>query len=132
MPIHDPHALAARFRALEIEPASFTHEMHVAVAWVLLQRKPFLEAASQCAETIRAMAVRAGAGEKFNETITVAFMALVAEHMARSKAKTWPAFIAENPELLDKKLLARWYDVERLNSPLARKSFLMPSARPAA
>jgi hypothetical protein len=121
-----PDALVERFLAREIPPREFTHEMHVAVGWALLRRMPYPEALAAYAATIRAMAESVGAAEKFNITITAAFLALIAEHLAEDDALAWPAFIAANPALLDKSLLARWYSPERLRSPLARATFVMP------
>jgi hypothetical protein len=122
----DPDALVERFLAREVPPRDFTHEMHVAVGWALLRRMSYPEALAVCAATIKAMAESVGAAEKFNTTITAAFLALIAEHMAEGGARTWPDFIAANPALLDKAVITRWYSPERLSSPLARATFVMP------
>jgi hypothetical protein len=122
-------ALVERFLAGDIAARDFTHDMHVKVAWALLKRMPFLEALERCAATIKAMAVREGAPHKFNTTITIAYMSLIDEHMREAPYETWEAFIAANPALMDKALLGRWYGRERLHSPEARASFVMPQAR---
>ncbi len=43
---------------------------------------------------------------------------------------TFEAWLAKHPELLDRSLLQRWYRPERLNSPAARRSFLLPDPIP--
>lgn len=127
MQSHEDEAFVERFLNREIAARDFTHEMHVRAGWALLNRMSYLEAVERCASTIRSMAEREGAGQKFNMTITVAFLALIAEHIAATpSAKTWPDFIAANRALLDKKLLTRWYEPERLKSAAARSGFLMP------
>jgi hypothetical protein len=41
------------------------------------------------------------------------------------------AFLAENPDLLDSRAIAAYYDVPAiLASPVARAVFVLPSARP--
>lgn len=125
----ESNELVERFLAREITARDFKHDMHVAVAWSLLRRLPFADALAQCASTIKFMAEREGAPEKFNTTITVAYMGLIGEHMSAHPKATWDEFISANRQLLDKSLLGRWYPRERLHSPLARETFLLPGLR---
>jgi len=128
MPNPKSEARVDRFLAGMIPARDFDHAMHVEVAWALLNRYPFVEALARCTAAIKAMAERAGAADKFNLTITAAFMALIDEHRRAHPHADWTYFIAANPDLLDKKLLARWYTPERLRSAQARETFLMPAA----
>ena len=111
-----------------IEHARFDHAGHVKAAFTLLRDKPFLEAAEIYCEDIRKRAGEAGHPEKFNLTITLAFLSLIAEHIADDPDTDWESFIARNPVLLDKTLLTRWYTADRLWSDAARRTFLMPEA----
>ena len=63
---------------------------------------------------------------KFNATITLAFMSLIAERMATTQYVDYDDFITSNPDLLSKDVLEQWYSPERLSSILARSIFLMP------
>jgi hypothetical protein len=119
--------LVERFLNREIAATDFTHEMHVRVGWALLHRMPYHEALARIAATIKFMAEREGHPQKFNTTITAAFLALIAEHVAEHKEASWQDFIAANPALTDKQVLTRWYPIERLHSPAARETFLMPA-----
>ncbi|MEM7225782.1 MAG: hypothetical protein AAF495_22580 [Pseudomonadota bacterium] len=119
----DP-AFAARLAAGE----GFSHRDHIAVATELLAAHDFLEAAQRYSAGIRAIAAEAGQPEKFNTTITLAFLSLIAEHMASGPYEDAEDFIDRNPELLARGLLEAWYPAERLASPLARELFLMPAA----
>lgn len=123
-------ALLGRFEALEIDPGEFGHREHVAAACAMLRRYPFVEAAARYARTIRTMAERAGASQKFNVTVTLAFMDIIAERIQRGGFADCESFLARNPDLLDKNLLGQWYSPERLRSPQARSAFLMPDLRP--
>lgn len=121
----DP-TLTDRFERGEIVPTSFGHLDHVRVAFEMLERYEFVEACSRYARTIRKMARDAGAYEKYNTTITIAFMSLVAERKARNPGGDIAVFMADNPDLLDKKILGSWYSFERMTSAVARQQFLMP------
>ncbi len=116
----------ARFEAGAIDPAGFRHRDHVRLGFEMLRRHSFTEAAARFAAGLKAMTARIGRPEAYHETITVAFLALIAERM-EGHAR-FDAFIAANPDLLDKAVLGAWYPPERLSSPLARRSFVLPPA----
>ena len=125
------HDLAAR-RTLDalvdgsLAPETFTHADHFAVAFEALRRHPFAEAHALVANGIRALATRAGAPEKFNATITFAYMSAIAERMASTPTEDFEGFLAANDDLLERTFLASRYSPERLASPLARTTPLLP------
>jgi hypothetical protein len=110
----------------ELEPAGFTHREHVRMARELLTRHDFTEAALHSSAALRLMTARAGRPEAFNQTVTIAFLALIAQRMEESPACDFAAFAQANPDLLERTLLSRWYRPERLASALARRTFLLP------
>lgn len=114
------------FEAHAIDNTTFGHAEHVQVAYDLLRKYDFIDAAAIYAKGIRTLAAKAGTPDKFNLTITYAFMSLIAERLASSKTSAFEAFIAENPDLMAKTALSQWYPQERLNSALARRIFLLP------
>lgn len=115
-----------RFEAGEIEPACFTHRAHVQMGFELARRAPFTEAADRFARALRRMVAAAGQPEKYHDTITVAFMALIAERLGEDHDQDFDAFAAANPDLFDAGVLERWYGRERLFSPQARRAFVLP------
>jgi hypothetical protein len=115
------------FESSTFDPAKFDHAAHVEMAFALLQKTTFLDAAQRYSETIAALARRVGKPEKYNLTITVAFLSVIAERITRMPGVSWTQFIDANPDLLDSSLLERWYDRDRLADPLARGIFLMPA-----
>ncbi len=121
-------ALTRSFETGTLDPAGFKHTDHVAVAYEMLGAYEFLEACSKYAANIRALAEKAGAPMKFNATITLAFMSLIAERMAARDYETYEDFISENGDLRSKTVLERWYSPERLNCDTARAVFLLPDA----
>lgn len=110
-----------------IAPEAFGHAQHVEAAYALLQHNPFLEAAVLYIGGLEKLAAAAGAPKKFNMTITLAYLGLIAERIESDQYADWESFIANNKDLLDKKLLLRWYNPDRLWSDAARRSFIMPS-----
>ena len=113
----------------EISGADFRHADHVRMGFEILRRHDFLGAAKAYSAALKDMATRAGNPGAYHETITVAFLALIAERLAAGPFETFEAFAAANSDLLDKTALMRWYDVDQLNGPLARVTFVLP-ARP--
>ncbi len=123
----DVIAELAHFQAGAFDPAAFPHRDHVRIGFELLRRHVFTDAAHRFATGLRAMATNAGRPEVYHDTITVAFLALIAE---RNGAEAYPdsaAFEHANPDLLHKHALLQWYDSERLMSPLARRTFVLPT-----
>ncbi|WP_108860056.1 hypothetical protein [Ruegeria sp. Alg231-54] len=118
--------ITSAFEAHAIDNTTFGHAEHVQVAYDLLRKYDFIDAAAIYAKGIRTLAAKAGAQDKFNLTITYAFMSLIAERLASSQSSAFEAFIAENPDLMAKTALSQWYPQERLNSALARRIFLLP------
>ena len=118
--------LVRRFEAGDIDPAAFRHAEHVHVAFGLLKKYDFLDATVIYAKGIRTLATKAGAPQKFNLTITCAFMSLIAERMAGNPCDDTETFARDNPDLMSKTALAPLYASDRLHSDIARRVFLMP------
>ena len=118
--------LARSFEARELDPGAFPHRDHVGVAYEMLRSYDFMEASARYAEGLRVLAARAGAPDKFNATITLAFLSLIAERMRTTEHADYDGFIVRNPDLLSKDVLQKWYAPARLRSDLARSVFLLP------
>jgi hypothetical protein len=117
-------------RALEsctLSPAEFGHQGHVRAAFLCLQQGEFAEALQRVRRAIRNFATHHGSPERYHETMTVAFVALIQERMFESGVRGgWPEFAGENPQLLDAGVLGQFYTRAELESPLARSVFLLP------
>jgi hypothetical protein len=121
--------LLQQFERGEVDPQRFDHRAHVAVAVALLRRVPYLEAVDRYVAGIQRLADAAGVPHKFNMTITVAFMSIIAERLERSPDVSEAEFLELNADLLAPNFLAQWYDPARLSSAAARRMFLMPEIR---
>ncbi len=114
-----------------VDSATFRHADHVRVAFEIMRRHNFPDAAQAFCASLKLIAARAGNAAAYHETITLAFLSLVAERMNGKTYASFAAFSKDNPDLMDKCVLTRWYDPRRLNSPLARATFILPQARGA-
>ena len=126
----DDAELVARFEALAIAPAAFRHREHVRLAYAMLRGADFGEAAVRIRRALRRFAEAAGAAAKYHETLTWAYLALVAQRMAEDPAATSShELLARHPDLADHRggAVARYYDVAAITaSPLARAVFVLP------
>ncbi|HEX7281387.1 MAG TPA: hypothetical protein VF239_04970 [Vicinamibacterales bacterium] len=120
--------LLARFVDSTLPADQFHHEQHVQVAWLFVRRYGMPDALGAFTVAIKRFAAAKGAHALYHETITWAFLLLIAERQARSGAATWEEFAAAHPDLLVWKpsVLDRYYSKELLASPLAKRTFLMP------
>jgi hypothetical protein len=114
----------AEFVRGEIDPGDFPHSEHVRMGFEMLRRHSFAETAVHYGQALRKMTARAGKPQAYHETITIAFLALIAERM--DEAADFESFASRNADLFDRKVLARWYRPEQLASERARRTFTLP------
>src|SRR5215472_9925397 len=119
-----------RFVRGEIAAASFPHREHVRMAFEMLRRHDFAETVLHFSRPLRSIAQQAGKPQAFHQTLTIAFLSLIAERLEDRPWEEFAAFARDNQDLRDKGVLARWYRPERLASERARRTFLLPE--PAA
>jgi hypothetical protein len=108
------------------DPRSFRHADHVRVAFEMLRRHSFLSTARIYSSRLKRMTARIGRPEAYNETITLAFLAAIAEQLERRPFASFEDFVAEHPRMLQKSFLTQWYSPEQLHSDIARRTFVLP------
>jgi hypothetical protein len=116
------------FLSQDIEADDFSHLDHVCVAREILLRFDFLMAVQIFSESIHSIATNAGAGDKFNLTVTLAFMSVISERM--QPGEDLESFVKANHDLLQDDFMEAYYSSERLNSSKAKGMFLMPDKQP--
>ena len=125
--------LLDQMRADTLHTCDFSHADHIGVAYQALEEEPFFEALALFARGIQGAAARAGAADKFNATVTLAFMSLLAERRACGTYAGAQEFVQANGDLRRKGLLHDWYSPTRLASATARKIAILPDrSGPAA
>jgi hypothetical protein len=127
----DPQQLFDSFVDTSLPADQFHHPQHVQVARLFVLKYGMPAALSEFTAAIRRFADAKGATGLYHETITWAFLLIIAERQARSGAVTWEEFAAAHPDLLIWKpsILERYYSKELLASDLARRTFLMPDLK---
>jgi hypothetical protein len=124
----DENFLSALERC-ELSPEEFTHTAHLRAGYLYLRAFGFDGALGRTRRAIRAYAAHLGKPEKYHETITVAYLAIIHERLrARGDAGGWEAFARQNQDLCERDLLLRYYPRPQLESDLARAVFLLPHA----
>jgi hypothetical protein len=122
-------------RALEqcaLPPSEFGHSAHVRAAYLYLLAGEFGTALARMRHALRNYVRHLGKEDRYHETMTVAYMALIQQHVAeRGDGGCWENFARENAELLQPGLLLQYYPESQLNCDLARRVFLLPVS-PAA
>ena len=118
------------FERCDVDPDAFDHEAHVAIAWTYLDCFDEAEATDRFVRALRALTEHLGVPDKYHDTITRFYLAVIAERRRRSTAADWDAFRTMNPDLLDPALLGRHYSRDRLASDAARQGYVPPDLEP--
>lgn len=121
--------ILCRFEAATLPAESFHHGDHVRAAFLYLSRYPVLEAIERFSSALKNFATANGKPDRYNETVTWAFLLLIRERVARAGSpQTWTQFAEANPDLLSwrENILKKYYREETLSSDLAKETFLLP------
>lgn len=109
---------------------AFHHSGHVKLAWLLLQRHSPLEAIASYCAGLRQFTVAHNQSQKYNETLTIAFMLLILERLVQHRDPSWEDFATRNPDLLrwgpSAEVMGQYYTLETLNSSAAKQHFVLP------
>lgn len=108
----------------------FGHRQHIHLTWLAVRRYGTRAAIGLVSEGIQRTARYTGAPQKYNATISRAWVELVGHHAVHVSVATFAAFADRCPELLDKRLLSRFYRPATLASPPARTGWVEPDLAP--
>jgi hypothetical protein len=107
----------------------FGHREHIELAWSYMRLHSIDEARAAMTTAIRHIARQHGAEGKYHETMTRAWLHLVAVHVQRWPAESFEEFIERNPELLDRALIEHFYSQELIFGESARATWVDPDFR---
>ena len=125
----DPGGDAAFVEAFDSghpESGVFGHREHLRPAWILIDRHGLDAAAPEIERRLRHLAEAPRMPEKYNRTMTLPWVRLVAHVAARTPAATSVEFLDAEGWLLNPGLARRHYSAELLSSPLARAAWVAP------
>ncbi len=127
-------ALWIAFHDKTLTHAEWTHVAHLRVAWTHVTRYPLDEAHLRMRAAIVRLNERHGLVESpergYFETLTYAWLALVAHAHRSSPLTTSEALLAAHPEVLDRELVLRHYSRELLRTVRARAVLVAPDLAP--
>src|SRR5438270_5960442 len=119
--LSDDQFLSA-FTRCELPSTAFRHGDHLRLAWILLHRFSPADAVEQVRSSIQRYAAHHGLAHIFHETVTGAWVRLLATH----QETTFGEFIRNNEHRLNSGLLHRFWTPETLNSRAARLGWTPP------
>jgi hypothetical protein len=123
----DDESFLQALERCELPPAAFTHAAHLRAGYLYLRGQAFDVAIGRTRRAIRRYAAHLGQPDKYHETVTVAYLAIIHQRLVeRGDAGGWQEFLRANPELLERDLLLRHYRRTELESELARRVFILP------
>jgi hypothetical protein len=108
----------------------FGHRQHVHLTWLAVRRCGVPGATALVSDGIRRTARYAGVPQKYNATVSRAWVELVGHHVAEREEDDFAVFVDHNPALLDKRLLTRFYRPATLAGTPARSGWVEPDAAP--
>ncbi|MGH9330392.1 MAG: hypothetical protein ACRD09_08120, partial [Vicinamibacterales bacterium] len=88
--------LLAGFENASLSNDSFHHEQHVRVAWMFVRRYGMPDALARFSAALKRFAEAKGTPGLYHETITWAYLLLIAERLARGPLDPWDRFAAHN------------------------------------
>ncbi|MFF2554808.1 hypothetical protein ACFVUS_27660 [Nocardia sp. NPDC058058] len=108
----------------------FGHREHVHLTWLAVRRRGVPAAIDLISNGIQRTARYAGAPQKYNVTVSRAWVELVGHHAIDSGEADFTAFADHHRVLLDKRLLTRFYRPGTLALPRAKRDWVEPDLRP--
>jgi hypothetical protein len=130
----DDTELWSRFNAHALSATEWTHHAHVRTAFLFLEKFDLDEAHVRMRVGIIRQNERHGlvetAARGYFETLTRAWLVLVADAKARTGATSSEALLSAAPELTDRSLPQRHYSKALLATKLARAIFVAPDLAP--
>ncbi len=118
----------ALFKSCKFNPSEFTHEAHLRLAWINIDKYGIEEAEKNIQHLLQNYVGYLGAKGKYNTTLTIAATKAVYHFMLKSNTKNFKDFITQYPRLKTNfnELMAFHYTIDIFNSERAKSEFLEP------
>ena len=121
-----------QFISCELKPADFSHEAHLRLAWINIDKYGIQQAEKNIQNQLQKFVEFVGAKDKYNMTLTLAAIKAVYHFTLKSKSDNFMDFITEFPRLKYnfKELMDFHYGFDIYNSEKAKTEFLKPDLIP--
>ncbi len=110
--------------------AGFGHREHLHLTWLAVRQFGADRATLIVGHGLRRVAAYARMPQKYHETVSPAWVLLLAHHVGRDPVADFRVFLGRNQGLLDKRLLNRFYRSSTLAAAPARTSWVEPDLAP--
>ena len=122
----------AQFKAGVLDPALFSHEAHLRLAWIHIKNYGVETAIENICHQLKAFVKTVGAADKYNETLTVAAIRAVNHFMLMPDAADFRTFIHQHTRLKYnfKELMSSHYKMDLYNNPVAKQQYMAPDLLP--
>ena len=120
------------FAECTLSPAIFSHEAHLRLAWIHIDKNGIEQAKVNIQNQIKDFVAHVGAKDKYHHTLTITAIHAVHHFMNKSESNNFIDFISEFPQLKGnfKKLIASHYSFDIFESAAARNEFVEPDLLP--
>jgi len=123
--------LVRGFELCAIDPTTFKHYQHLAVALWYVAHFPFVEATDRMRRGIQKLAAAYGK-MGYHETITMFWLEMVRRFVAEARGEESMASLANNlaAKFVDRNTINEYYSVELLSSARAKAEWVAPDLKP--
>lgn len=121
-----------QFSNSTLSPAVFSHEAHLRLAWIHINKYGVEKAVENICNQLPAFVHSVGAIDKYNLTLTIAAIKAVNHFYHKSVSDNFYDFIREFPRLKFnfKELMSHHYKTDVFNSEQAKKQYVEPDLMP--
>ena len=120
------------FKACNLNPALFSHEAHLRLAWIHIKKYGVEKAIENICEQLVDYVTSLGAHDKYNKTLTIAAIRAVNHFMNKSEMSNFNDFIHQFPRLTYnfRELLSVHYQLDIYQSEMAKREYIEPDLLP--
>lgn len=129
---YSDEAFEELFETYKLKPGMFTHEAHLRLAYIHIEKYGLEQAEQNMCDQIKGFAESLGVYDKFNKTVTIASVKAMNHFMQKAKSDNFKDFIQEFPRLLTnfKDILGQHYGFNVFADKRAKKEFVEPDLLP--
>lgn len=122
----------SQFTNMTLEPQLFTHEAHLRLAWIHINKYGLDQAIDNIVNQIFAYVENLNSVDKFNLTLTISALKIVNHFNNKSTVNSFGHFIENNSRLKNnfKELLDSHYGFDIINSKEAKIKYVSPDLLP--
>src|SRR4051794_27231292 len=126
----NPRAFEPLMAQVRAPAERFGHREHIHLPWLAVRRHGVPRAIDLISDGIQRTARYAGAPQKYNATVSRAWVELIGHHASETPEEDFARFADHHPALLDKRLLTRFYHSATLAGLHAKQNWAPPDLAP--